>query len=73
MRNSNVENFDFQTLVNAFDQAQAANPGLNAWGATNALLDAVTQAHWAAIWFMSTARMAISPASALLRHKVNVS
>jgi hypothetical protein len=40
LRNSNVENFDFQKLVNAFDQAQAANPGLNVWGVTNSLLDA---------------------------------
>ena len=40
LRNSNVENFDFQALVAAFDQAQAANPGLNAWGVTNDLLNA---------------------------------
>jgi VCBS repeat-containing protein len=40
LRNSNVENFNFQVLVAAFDQAQAANPSLNAWGVTNALLTA---------------------------------
>jgi hypothetical protein len=40
LRNSNVETFDFQGLVDAFDQARAANPNLNAWGVTDALLDA---------------------------------
>ena len=40
LRNSNVENFDFQMIVNAFDQAQIVNPGLSAWGVTNSLLDA---------------------------------
>jgi Ca2+-binding RTX toxin-like protein len=38
LRNSNVENFDFQQLVAAFDQAQAANPTLNLWSVTNSLL-----------------------------------
>ena len=38
LRNSNVENFDFQALVAAFDQAQVANPSLNAWSVTNDLL-----------------------------------
>jgi hypothetical protein len=40
LRNTNVENFDFQKLVGAFDQALAANPGITAWGVTNSLLDA---------------------------------
>ena len=40
LRNSNVEGFDFQRLVSAFDQAQAANPNANPWNVTNALLDA---------------------------------
>jgi len=40
LSNSNVENFDFQSLVSAFDQAQAANPTLTAWGITDSLLSA---------------------------------
>ena len=40
LSNSNVENFDFQSLVSAFNQAQAANPGLTAWGVTDSLLSA---------------------------------
>jgi hypothetical protein len=40
LRNSNVENFDFQSLVSAFNQAQAANPTLTAWGITDSLLSA---------------------------------
>jgi len=46
LRNSNVENFDFQQLVSAFDQAQAANPSLNAWG--------VTTHCWMRIWPVAT-------------------
>jgi Ca2+-binding RTX toxin-like protein len=40
LRNSNVETFDFQGLVNAFNQAQAADPTLSTWSVTNALLNA---------------------------------
>jgi hypothetical protein len=40
LRNSNVETFDFQQMVTAFDQARAANPGITMWGLTNALLTA---------------------------------
>jgi Ca2+-binding RTX toxin-like protein len=40
LRNSQVEEFDFQKLVAAFDTALAATPTLSAWGVTNALLDA---------------------------------
>jgi Ca2+-binding RTX toxin-like protein len=40
LRNSNVENFDFQALVAAFDQAQIANPNGNPWSVTNDLLTA---------------------------------
>ena len=40
LRNMNVENFDFQSLVAQFDAAQAANPGITTWGVTNALLSA---------------------------------
>lgn len=36
----NVENFNFQQMVAAFDQARAANPGITMWGLTNALLNA---------------------------------
>jgi len=40
LRNSNVETFNFQQMVTAFDQARAANPGITLWGMTNALLTA---------------------------------
>jgi RTX calcium-binding nonapeptide repeat (4 copies) len=40
LRNSNVENFDFQNLVAQFDNALAANPGITSWGVTDALLTA---------------------------------
>ena len=40
LRNSKVEMFDFQRIVSAFDQAQAASPSANPWGLANALLDA---------------------------------
>ena len=40
LRNQQVEEFNFQALVNAFDQAMAANPKLNAWSLTNDLLNA---------------------------------
>jgi hypothetical protein len=36
----NVETFDFQQMVTAFDQARAATPGITTWGLTNALLTA---------------------------------
>ena len=32
-----VESFNFQGLVNAFDSARAANPGLSSWALTNGL------------------------------------
>jgi hypothetical protein len=38
LRNCNVENFDFQKLVHAFDEAHAANPSLSTWSVTNSLL-----------------------------------
>ncbi|WP_230414266.1 beta strand repeat-containing protein [Collimonas silvisoli] len=38
LRNSNVENFNFQALVTSFNQALAANPKLSSWALTNALL-----------------------------------
>ena len=40
LSNSNVEEFNFQTMVSEFNLAQAANPSLTSWGVTNALLDA---------------------------------
>ena len=40
LRNSHVENFDFHSMVSAFDQAQATNPTLTAWGLTDSLLNA---------------------------------
>jgi hypothetical protein len=40
LRNSNVEEFDFQKLVAAFDQARTATPSLTSWALTNSLLDA---------------------------------
>lgn len=40
LRDSNVENFDFQSLANAFDQALTANPALSSWSMTDALLNA---------------------------------
>jgi len=40
LSNSNVEEFNFQTLVSEFDQAQLANPSTNPWAVTNALLSA---------------------------------
>jgi Ca2+-binding RTX toxin-like protein len=40
MLNSKVEFFDFQKLVDSFEQASTANPGLNQWGLMNGLLDA---------------------------------
>jgi len=40
LSNAKVETFDFQRLVSEFNQAQAANPGMNAWSLTSALLDA---------------------------------
>ena len=40
LRNSKIETFDFQSVVSAFDQASANNPGLSAWSITNTLLDA---------------------------------
>lgn len=40
LRNSKVEEFDFQKLVASFDTALASTPGLTTWGVTNALLDA---------------------------------
>jgi VCBS repeat-containing protein len=40
LSNSNIEEFNFQKLVSAFDQARVTSPGLTAWGVTNALLDA---------------------------------
>jgi len=40
LRNSNVENFDFASLVAQFDQALAANPAQTTWGLMNGLLNA---------------------------------
>gem|GEM_PF-6451012 len=40
LRNDKIENFDFQQLVHAFDQARAADATLDRWSLTNALLDA---------------------------------
>jgi hypothetical protein len=40
LRNSKVEEFDFQKIVTAFDLANAATPTLSTWSVTNALLDA---------------------------------
>jgi Ca2+-binding RTX toxin-like protein/uncharacterized membrane protein YkoI len=40
LRNSQVETFDFQQIVSAFDQAQTANPSSNPWSVSNTLLDA---------------------------------
>jgi len=39
--NQRVQRFDFRGMVNAFDAAQASNPGISAW----ALSDALTQFH----------------------------
>ena len=38
LRNRRVQNFDFVGIVNAFDQARKASPGLTSWAVTNALL-----------------------------------
>lgn len=38
--NQKVQQFDFQDLVDAFDQAKAADPGLDRWALMNKLLDA---------------------------------
>jgi Ca2+-binding RTX toxin-like protein len=38
LRNSNVEDFNFQALVTSFNQALTANPKLTSWALTNALL-----------------------------------
>lgn len=35
-----IQQFDFTAVVNAFDQALATNPALNAWSMTDALLNA---------------------------------
>src|SRR6185436_11017035 len=35
--NQKVQNFDFQGLVNAFDDARSGNPGLTTWQLSNAL------------------------------------
>ena len=35
-----IETYDFSVLVNAFDQARAANPALDRWALMNKLLDA---------------------------------
>ena len=35
-----VETYDFERLVSAFDQARAANASLNSWSVMNGLLDA---------------------------------
>ncbi|MBK9595394.1 MAG: hypothetical protein IPO57_08575 [Rhodocyclales bacterium] len=43
LRDNRVESFDFAGLVDAFDAARAANPGLTSWAITNAL----TQFHLA--------------------------
>ena len=40
LRNSNVETFNFQQMVNAFDQARVVNPRITMWGMTDALLNA---------------------------------
>ncbi|MBI4190070.1 MAG: putative Ig domain-containing protein, partial [Betaproteobacteria bacterium] len=40
LRDDKVEQFDFQNIVQKFDQARAATPGLNHWAVMNALLDA---------------------------------
>ena len=40
LSNNQVEDFDFQSLVAAFDQAQAANPSASPWSVTDALLSA---------------------------------
>ncbi len=37
LRDNRVESFDFAGLVDAFDAARAANPGLTSWAITNAL------------------------------------
>jgi hypothetical protein len=38
LRNRRVQSFDFLGLVNAFDGARKASPGLTSWALTNALL-----------------------------------
>ena len=40
LSNSNVEEFNFQTIVSEFNTALAATPGLTSWTVSNALLDA---------------------------------
>jgi Ca2+-binding RTX toxin-like protein len=40
LRNSKIEDFDFQKLVNSFDTARTANPNLAKWNLMNGLLDA---------------------------------
>ncbi|WP_189836413.1 putative Ig domain-containing protein [Sulfuriferula multivorans] len=39
LRDNKVEQFNFAGLVDRFDQARSANPGLTSWGLSNALLD----------------------------------
>jgi hypothetical protein len=38
--NKKVDQFNFQMMVDAFDQAKAANPQLDRWALMNKLLDA---------------------------------
>ena len=40
LADNKIETFDFQALVNSFDQARTNTPGINAWRLTNSLLDA---------------------------------
>ena len=40
LRDDRIERFDFQNIVQQFDQARAANPGVNRWSVMHALLDA---------------------------------
>jgi Ca2+-binding RTX toxin-like protein len=40
LKDDRIEAFDFKVLVQKFDQARAANPALNRWAVTGALLNA---------------------------------
>ncbi|MGH8618703.1 MAG: putative Ig domain-containing protein [Burkholderiales bacterium] len=40
LKDDKLETFDFKALVQKFDQARAANPAVNRWAVTNALLSA---------------------------------
>ncbi len=39
LRDNKIETFNFQGLVDCFDQAMAANPGITSWALTQALTD----------------------------------